>query len=884
VILESPYKGLVPFEDSDVDALLFFGRERESRIIAANVLASRLTVLYGPSGVGKSSVLRAGVAHQLREQARENVEERGHPEFVVVVFDAWSDDPVGGIRAAVRDALTAQFGSALLDDEAGDSLADTVGRWAEALACDVLLVLDQAEEYFLYHSEDTGFTRELPELVTRPGLRTRVLLALRDDALAKLDRFKGPIPSLFSNYLRLDRLDRASAREAITGPIERYNELADESVAIEPELIEAVLDQTARGKVDFGQAGRGLAAGEADESSVEAPYLQLVMERVWDEEHAIGSKSLRLETLAKLGGAEAIVQAHLRRAVDELTADERDVAADVFRYLVTPSGTKIAHGSDDLAEYAAVDERRLLPVLSTLGRERIVRTVDGAGSEGARYEIFHDVLAEPVLAWRREQELERERHEAARRQRRLLAVAMAALVALAAMTAVAIYALGQRSNAREESNHAHARALLAEALHQLDIDPQLSLLLGLEAAKTDPTQQTQDVLSQAVEASRIRGVRKVSDTAPIPPPAGGHVRVHGKLLPRGVVEAVALSPDGRVIATGHGDQTLRLWSARTGKPLKVLRGHQGHVDAVAFSPDGKFIASGSTDGTGRLWTADGTFIKPLVGHTGPVTAVAFNPRSTLVATASTDHTVRIWQIARDQLPLVLRGHGDTVTRVRFSRDGSRIETVSTDGTERTWDPEPEPWMHVVAPLAVTLRPSRIAQADGIRATIDGNDVVLTDLQSGKVTRLVGHMKPVTSVRFDSTGQLLVTASEDGTARIWNVKTGVSEAPLVGQFGIVNDASFSPDGRWVVTAGPFSAGLWRSSESSIHTYLRNTDRPTAARFLSDTRIATMAHDGKTREWTCDYCGTLDELIHVAKARLAQTGRTFTPEERRQFLSQ
>jgi len=850
---DSPYKGLVPFEDSDVDALLFFGRERESQIITANVLASRLTVLYGPSGVGKSSVLRAGVAHQLREQARANVEERGHPEFVVVVFDAWSDDPVGGIRAAVRDALTAQFGSALLDDKARDSLADTVGRWAEALACDVLLVLDQAEEYFLYHSEDTGFTRELPELVTRAGLRVRVLLALRDDALAKLDRFKGSIPSLFSNYLRLDHLDRASARDAITKPIERHNELADESVVIEPELIEAVLAQTARGKVDFGQAGRGLAAGEADPSSVEAPYLQLVMERVWDEEHAVGSKRLRLETLRKLGGAEAIVQAHLRRAVEELTADERDVAADVFRYLVTPSGTKIAHGSDDLAEYAAIDERRLLPVLSTLGRERILRTVDGAGAEGARYEIFHDVLAEPVLAWRREQELERERHEAARRQRRLLAVAMAALVALAAMTAVAIYALGQRSNARQESSHAHARALLAEALHQLDIDPQLSLLLGLEAAKTDPTQQTQDVLSQAIEASRMRGVRRVTNTAPIPGPPGGRLRIAGRLLPRGEIKAVARSPDGKVIATGHGDWTLRLWSAKTGKPLKVIPGHKGHVDAVAFSPDGTMIATGSGDGTGRLWTSDGKFIGPLIGHTGKVTAVAFNPQSNLVATASRDRTVRVWKISPGQirgtlrvlpslgqLPLVLRGHTRAVTRVRFTPDGSRIVTVSTDGTERTWDPEPEPLMHPIQG-GERIRPSRVAEAAGKRATVDGDQVILDDLDTGESSRLVG------------------------------------------QFGTINGVGISPDGRWVVTAGPFSAGLWRSSSTGIHTYLRETDRPVAAEFTSDRRIVTLARDGKMREWICDYCGSLDELIRTAKARLAATGRTFTRAERARFLS-
>ena len=157
---------------------------------------------------------------------------------------------------------------------------------------------------------------------------------------------------------------------------------------------------------------------------------------------------LRAQTLAGLGGAESIVRTNLHRAVEELTQQEQDVAADIFRFLVTPSGTKIAHGAGDLAEYASVDEREVVPVLATLGRERIVRPVDGAGGNGARYEIFHDVLGDAVLAWRRERERDRERRVAARRQRRLFAVAMGALLALAAMTAVAIYAFSQRANAR----------------------------------------------------------------------------------------------------------------------------------------------------------------------------------------------------------------------------------------------------------------------------------------------------------------------------------------------------------------------------------------------------------------------------------------------------
>jgi hypothetical protein len=473
----SPYKGLANYTEQD--AALFFGRDREREVIIANLKARQLTVLYGESGVGKSSLLHAGVMSDLLETARRNVDLHGTPEHLPVILSAWSDDPVAGLIAKIRRAVDE---SVAMPGEPPEptSLAAVINWSAAAADAQLLIILDQFEEYFLYHAVEDGpgtFATEFPRILNTPGIQANLLVSVREDALAKLDRFKRHVPRLFDSSLRIDHLDAAAAREAIERPVDRYNELAgpENRVELDTRLADAVIEQVRSGRVVLEQTGQGtFERGDrpgVQADRIETPYLQLVMTRLWEVEEARGSRTLRIKTLSELGGAQEIVRTHLDAALGDLDPRERDTAAALFHQLVTPSGTKIAHAVRDLAEYAHRPEPEVRELLEKLARPevRIHRPVPPPpGEEGqTRFEIFHDVLAQSVLAWRvrhtAAQRIEQQRQmaRAAARRRLLRFVGVVAAIGFAAVAVLAIIALEQRETARDQE--ALARRLASRA-------------------------------------------------------------------------------------------------------------------------------------------------------------------------------------------------------------------------------------------------------------------------------------------------------------------------------------------------------------------------------------------------------------------------------------
>ncbi|MGB8648223.1 MAG: SdrD B-like domain-containing protein [Anaerolineae bacterium] len=893
----SPYKGLMPYDKED--AQFFFGRERDTEIITANLLASRLTLLYGASGVGKSSVLRAGVEHALFAQVQASRAEQRMPEFIPVLFGSWRDDPVSALLMRVSEAIHAIFKDEPVElPAASGSLAESLHAWSESIGVDLLIILDQFEEYFLYHPQEERegtFAVEFPRAVNRRDLRVNFLVCFREDALARLDRFKGRIPGLYDNYLRIKHLDRAAARTAIQGPIDRFNELhalEGQAISLEPELTEAVLDKVRLGQVVLGESGRGAVDPGKSEVEIETPYLQLVMTRIWDEEMRAGSRLLRLETLQRMGGAEQIVRAHLDDAMGRLPAAQQEIAASAFDHLVTPSGTKIAHTVRDLARYAGVPEPELSAVLEQLasGDSRILRPIAPPPDQpdSPRYEIFHDVLGSAILDWEARHEKERERQEAEERlareraeadkqlaqqraeaerqlaltqaaaekeradaaqalvenqskalsreqtltRRLVLALAGVMVLLVVALTATYLaYDAGQKSDLSQKV--ATSREYAAQAVGQLTVDPEKSLLLSLEALKVYDSAEAENALRQALLASHVRQVLR------------GHTA--------GVTVA-RYSPDGKLILSASGDGTAQVWDT-TGKPIVSLKGHSSLIWDAAFSPNGKWIVTASLDKTARVWeAATGKLITTLTGHTGFVWGATFSPDGVQVVTASDDHTARVWNAQTGQVLWVLRGHTDRVTSASFSPDGRMILTSGNDGAIMLWDAATG--VLLGEPLSINKLP--IVQAafspDGrtIAAISSDSTATLWNVATHQPVGppLSGHTASLTDMAFSADGRFLATAGQDKTARVWDMATQQTVAELLGHTATIRSVSFSPDGNWIVTAAEDdTVRVWETSTGRQVSILRgHTGVVNSAEFSPDgKRIVTASTDGTARIW-------------------------------------
>ena len=325
------------------------------------------------------------------------------------------------------------------------------------------------------------------------------------------------------------------------------------------------------------------------------------------------------------------------------------------------------------------------------------------------------------------------------------------------------------------------------------------------------------------------------------------------------VYAVAFSPDSQTIASSGWDRTIKLWRQQDGRELVTLNGHTGTIWGVAFSPQGDTIASASDDKTVKLWQWNHPLLTTLIGHKSRVTTVAISPDSQTIASASEDGVVKLWK--RDgTLKMTINAHNAAIWGVAFSPDGKTIATASVDNTVKLWNRDGESALQEGIP----------PQATGV--SVSGSDKGASPRRGTLQTTLNSHTDYVNAVAFSPDNQMIATASDDKTVKLWR-RDGTLITTLPGHTNEVWGVTFSPDSQMIVsTSRDKTVKLWSRNGILLTTIHGHTGFVTAVAFSPNGQIfATASEDKTVKLWRRN--GTLLTTFHGHNAPV--WGVAFSP---------
>jgi len=827
-----PYKGLLPFEPEDRD--LFFGREQLVEDLAARLDVSSFLAVVGPSGSGKSSLVRAGVVPALQSTA----------------------------GRTLRAAISTPGPHPIAQLERTDGVS--------------LLVFDQFEEVFTLCRDERERAGFIEALIDRAESQGRVIIALRADFYGHCAAYSRLASALEDQQALVGPMSEEELRRAIERPAERAG------LVLEPGLVEAILRDVAGqpGALPLlshslletwkRRSGHMLTViGYLQSGGVQGAIAKTA-ETVYRHSLSVGQQALARNIFLRLTElGEGTEDTRRRVAIGELIP-RREQEPEVREVLQTLADARLVTVGEDTVEVAHEALIRYWPTLREwLDEDREGRLVHrrlteaalewealqhdpGSLFRGTRlattgdWATAHDpelneLEREFLTASRQASEQEAERQR--RANRRLRGLLIGAVVLLVAALAAGAVALVQRSHARKAQRAAEAQALRSESREVATQHPDLGLLLALEAGRLDDSVASRGSLLGALEhGSRIRRWLQGFDSP---------------------VNASAFSPDGKVLATTTQDGTT-LWNTETWRPIgPPLRSSQGGWEGVDFSPDGQTLAIAGVQGRVELW--DVSTRKERRELTDPAAArsdepalavVRYSPNGRIIATGGQESNhVTLWNTASGRVigrPITTNPPGSGAQSISFSPDSKQIAVPGVPGMVGIWN---------VATGRRVGKPLPIGKADvetaifanGGRALIASDDDGSVSMFDIRTKRRIGQAlsvgdEPAGSLALSPDGRLLAAASYAGSVFVWNVRTGAPYgSPLRADTSPVSQVEFSPDGRTLVSSHLSSAVVWNmNGEQAIARPLGGpTALTTDVSFSPDgRRLAAGSFDGPT----------------------------------------
>ncbi|HEX5895699.1 MAG TPA: protein kinase [Thermoleophilaceae bacterium] len=804
-----PFKGLASFEPVDAD--YFYGRERLVAELVARLVGANFLGIVGPSGSGKSSVLRAGLLPALAGGVLPGSE--GWRRLLLRP----GERPLEELRRVLVSGAPDPLGEALDTLPPGERL---------------LLAVDQLEELFTTcrsDAERAAFAATLARAAADPQRRAIVVVALRADFYGRFAAYPGLADLLGSNHVLVGPMQASELRRAVELPAGRVG------LRVEPELADALVDDvegepgalpllsTALLELWQKRQDNALTLAAYHESGGVHGAVARLAEGTYARIPDARKPLVRAIMLRLVGEGEGDAPVRRRAPLAELDLERNEDVADVLTMLADSRLITVGEGSVEVAHEALLREwpRLCEWIEEDAEGRRLRRHITQAASEwdaagrdqselyrGARLAAALDWAADHTLDLNeREREFvtesrdvsEQETKRARRTNRRLRALLAGVAVLLAAALAGGIFALGQRGDARDAETAQVAQRLGAQALVEEDLDR--SLLLARQAVAIDDSPQTRSyLLADLLRAPAVAGV------------------MHGE---EDILRAVAVSPDGKTLAVGDYGVGVLFFDARTyervGEPLRV----KGGVHSLAYSPDGQTFASGGDE---YIHLFDARTRKQLAvahvagrgspGDAGAVNRMAFTrDGSGLVVVVIRGEFQSASVSVRDATTLKASGPpvapaggvaGDYVGSYfetpgfALTPDGRSVVTASNQNELVWWDirsRRPTRRLKVGSGLhALALSPDGDTLAVGIERGIK-----LVDTRTGAARSVTGPSAGApTWLLFSPDGGTVVSTSLDGAVTRWDADSATRSETLRGHSSAVQQPVFSPDGATLYT--------------------------------------------------------------------------------------